>query len=46
MVFFQRFKAGKYGTFYGSIDGIVISKALNEFMEYRRTKFIENERQI
>lgn len=36
MVFFQRFKAGKYGSFYGVIDGLKITEALNEFLEYRK----------
>lgn len=44
MVFFQRFKAGKHGVFYGTIDGIVITKAINDFMEYRKTKLAEYER--
>jgi hypothetical protein len=36
MVFFQRFKAGEYGRFYGVIDGLVITDALNAFLPYRR----------
>jgi hypothetical protein len=44
MVFFQRFKAGKYGTFYGSIDGIIITSAINEFLEYRKEMLNKIER--
>jgi len=35
MVFFQRFKADMYGKFYGAVDGLVITSALFEFLEYR-----------
>ena len=31
MVFFQRFKQGVYGTFYGSFDPMVITRALRQF---------------
>ncbi|MDR3706594.1 MAG: hypothetical protein P4L28_11905 [Paludibacteraceae bacterium] len=36
MVFFQKFKAGEYGRFYGVIDGLVITDALNNFLPYRK----------
>lgn len=35
MIFFLKFKAGEYGRFYGSIDPMVISDAMREFMTYR-----------
>jgi hypothetical protein len=38
MVFFQKFKAGNYGKFYGSVDGLVITSALHEFINYRANK--------
>jgi hypothetical protein len=41
MIFFQRFKAGKHGTFYGSFDGITLNKALNDFLKYRSEKLRE-----
>ena len=41
MVFFQRFKAGLYGRFYGVVDGLVITSALNEFLQYRLMKLNE-----
>lgn len=31
MVFFQRFKQGLYGTFYGVFDPMVITRSLREF---------------
>lgn len=37
MVFFQKFKAGEYGYFYGSVDGLKITTALNQFLDYRRS---------
>lgn len=36
MLFFHRFKAGKYGRFYGSVDPLVIMEALDEFAKERR----------
>lgn len=41
MVFFQRFKAGYYGKFYGSVDAMTITTAIREFMEYRAAKLNE-----
>lgn len=35
MLFLHRFKAGKYGRFYGSVDPIIIMQALEEFMGER-----------
>lgn len=36
MVFFQKFKAGEYGKFYGVFDNLVITEALTKFLEYRK----------
>lgn len=36
MLFFVQFKAGRYGRFYGAVDGLVITQALQEFCAYRR----------
>lgn len=36
MLFFHRFKAGRYGQFYGSIDPLVIVKSLYVFLQNRR----------
>lgn len=35
MVFFQRFKQGLYGTFYGVFDPMVITRSLREFIADR-----------
>jgi len=35
MLFFQRFKAAKYGRFYGSVDPMIITSALMEFVKER-----------
>ena len=35
MVFFQRFKQGLYGTFYGVFDPMVITRALRQFKSER-----------
>lgn len=35
MLFFQRFKSGKYGRFYGSVDPIVITSAIRDFLKER-----------
>jgi hypothetical protein len=38
MLFFHRFKAGAYGSFYGSVDAMVIASALKEFKTQRDNK--------
>ena len=35
MLFCHRFKAGRYGHFYGSVDPLVITTALREFLDER-----------
>ena len=35
LLFFYRFKAGHYGHFYGSVDPMVITCALRDFMDER-----------
>lgn len=35
MFFFVQFKSGKYGKFYGAVDGLVITEALQEFVKGR-----------
>lgn len=37
LLFFQCFKAGKYGVFYGSVDPLVITSALRMFCKDRAT---------
>jgi len=37
-LFLHRFKAGRYGTFYGCIDPLQITYALAQFVEQRRNE--------
>lgn len=43
MVFCKQFKLGQYGQFYGSVDPMVITKALKEFLSYRADIYAEYE---
>ena len=45
MLFFQQFKAGKYGRFYGSVDPMVITTALQEFLRFRAERLAVIERE-
>jgi len=50
MLFFHRFKSGRYGRFYGSVDPLVITTSLRTFLSersqaiYEQEKFEEKER--
>lgn len=44
MHFFILFKSGKFGKFYGAVDGLVITEALQEFRQMRRERLWELER--
>ena len=44
MLFFYRFKSGKYGRFYGSIDPLIITTSLREFCNERNYAIAEHER--
>ena len=35
MYFFFLFKSGKFGHFYGAVDGLVITESLREFLKFR-----------
>lgn len=39
MLFFHRFKAGRYGRFYGSVDPLVITTSLREFIKERAVAY-------
>ena len=41
LLFIFQFKAGKYGRFFGTIDPLVVTTALNDFKTYRREKLIQ-----
>lgn len=43
MHFFLLFKSGKYGKFYGSVDGLVITEALQDFCRERNEKIWQYE---
>ena len=38
MLFFHRFKTGRYGRFYGSVDPLIITTALREFITERSSE--------
>lgn len=38
MLFFYLFKCGQFGKFYGAVDGLTITTAFNEFIDYRFEK--------
>lgn len=44
MLFFHRFKSGRYGRFYGSIDPLIITTSLREFCRERNNAIAEQER--
>lgn len=43
MLFFYRFKAGRYGRFYGSVDPLVITTALRDFADERLAELRRHE---
>ena len=46
MLFFFRFKSGAYGKFYGSVDPMVITDALNKFCKERNEANAKHESEI
>lgn len=46
MLFFARFKRCCYGRFYGSVDPLIITEALKEFVRERNIAYYENEKRI
>lgn len=45
LLFFYRFKLGKYGHFYGTVDPMRITKALDEFCDERLRAIAERDKQ-
>ena len=45
MLYFQYFKSGKYGIFYGAVDAMKITTALREFCEERNEVIARHERE-
>jgi len=46
LLFFFRFKCGSYGRFYGSVDPLVITSALREFMKERDWACMQHEQKL
>ena len=46
LLFFHRFKAGHYGRFYGTVDPMVITCALKDFIKERNTFIDQFERDV
>lgn len=46
MLFFNRFKQGRYGHFYGSVDPLVIMTALQDFMRERNDAIFDHESEL
>lgn len=45
MHFFLLFKSGKYSSFYGAVDGLVITKALQDFCRDRNERLYQFEQE-
>lgn len=45
MHFFLLFKSGKFGKFYGAVDGLVITEALQDFCRERNDKIFQFEQE-
>ena len=46
MLFLYKFKSGKYGRFYGSVDPLVITTSLREFLKERLYVYDKREQEI
>lgn len=46
MIFFANFKSGKYGRFFGTVDPMVITQALQGFVKERAVKIAKIEREL
>ena len=43
MLFFHRFKAGRYGQFFGNVDPLIITSSLREFLKERNNEIAQEE---
>ena len=43
MLFFSRFKQGRYGRFYGSVDPLIIMSALIDFVRERNDAIFDRD---
>lgn len=46
LLFFHKFKTGAYGRFYGSVDPMVITTAMQDFIADRSMAYAKHEREI
>lgn len=46
MLFFHRFKSGRYGRFYGTVDPLIIVTALRDFCQERGQAYDQHEQQL
>lgn len=46
MLFCHRFKAGRYGRFYGSVDPLIITESLRKFCEERCSSYDSHEKEL
>lgn len=46
MLFFYRFKLGRYGKFYGVVDPLTITSSLQEFLRERNIALFEKESEL
>lgn len=46
MLFFYRFKSGRYGRFYGAVDPLVIMQALRDFVRERDAAYAHHESEM
>ena len=45
MLFFHRFKTGRYGRFYGTVDPLIITTSLREFIKERNVEIERHEQE-
>lgn len=45
MLFFHRFKSGRYGRFYGAVDPLVITTSLRDFIRERNDAYAVHEQE-
>ena len=46
MLFFYRFKTGRYGRFYGSVDPLIITESLRKFCDERWCAYERHEQEL
>ena len=46
MLFFVRFKSGRYGKFYGSVDPLVITTSVRDFINERTFAYEQHDREV